>query len=166
MEKVFCKSNIENHSYNIDPRCCRIGHSAILVGEEIYICGGEGCSQNNNSVLLRFNCSTNTFDSLSPPDFPLRSDHLVFSLANSTYVWGGQSLKQGPFPPGQPYNDLWRISESLAQGFDQSGTIPSPRMEARAVSISPTHLLLYGGFANKAFLNDWYILDNLDFTWR
>jgi hypothetical protein len=90
----------------------------------------------------------------------------MFTLANSLYLWGGQDRKQVHVDHIKTNNELWRFSEGIAQSFEQTGSIPCPRIDARAVSVDPAHVLLYGGFSNRAFLNDWYILDHADLTWK
>jgi hypothetical protein len=44
--------------------------------------------------------------------------------------------------------------------------VPCARVDYRIVAVGPRHALLYGGYSNGTFLNDWYLFDCYDHSWK
>jgi len=97
-----------------------------------------------------------------------RSGHTLCLVGDVIYLFGGNDFCR---PPG-PNNELFKLDISSNDFYwtkvqnTGTGRWPEPRSHHTAVAISPTKMLVFGGFRNTSVrYNDVWILDTTTDEW-
>jgi len=137
----------------------RWAHTAVTIGENMYIYGGCGDKSLNFKEVMQFsytNCqwsvlkSTDQHNPIYPPS---RDSHVSFGYKNKLYIFGGTSSNIR-------LNDLWEfdIEKRKWREVHTTGEIPPPR-DAHAATMIDNSAIIFGGKSSTEKLSDVHILN-------
>lgn len=137
-------------------------HGAAVYGQDMWIFGGARAKKCFNE-FRRFNCETKewTTETFSG-DIPLpRSGLSMVSQGSKIVLFGG-------WDSPDLFNDLYLVDVVLmtCKKISATGDVPSPRCWHSATFISKDLMLIYGGFDGNSTLNDAYVLDTANWSWK
>lgn len=158
----------------------RAGHSATLVGTDIFIYGGANI-QETFSGVYRLDLVKQHW-TLAAPDIPAggavpgrRTNHAAaLDAQGRIFVFGGYNM-DGQFLNdmwvlcvGGPTPNAWKAHDLLRVGWlkpDTTGTLPEPR-ESHTMTIVDRKLIVFGGYgASGRALNDLHVYDLDGLSW-
>ncbi|XP_028969148.1 kelch domain-containing protein 3 [Galendromus occidentalis] len=149
----------------------RVNHSAVLVGDTIFVFGGFCTGGNYFSAepidVFKLNTQTLQWQSVESPaelskNVPfMRYGHAVVAHGNQVYLFGGRNDKGA-------CNKLYRFDTTTYQWslIPTTGCIPGPR-DGHTACLIGSSIYVFGGFEeiDNCFSNDIFALDLNTFTW-
>jgi tRNA wybutosine-synthesizing protein 3 len=155
----------------LDVELQRVGHSAVIYGDEIVVFGGQGLVENGKtsrladvqifsigndgtSLSLIKNITSNQNNASVAPS--ARCYHTATVYKNKMYVYGGRTSPINAFDDLYIF-DLKTHEWNLAE-FDSASAAPVGRWSHSATLLG-SNLYIYGGRNETKVLNDLYALD-------
>ncbi|KAL9285717.1 TRNA wybutosine-synthesizing protein/4 [Arabidopsis thaliana] len=164
-----------NESLLLDPSCgtlkliavnespsARLGHTASMVGDIIFVIGGRADPLNILNDVWRLDMSKGEWSSQRcvGSEFPPRHRHAAASVGTKVYIFGGL------------YNDKIVSSMHILDTKDlqwkeveQQGQWPCAR-HSHAMVAYGLHLFMFGGYNGENVLNDLYSFDVQSCSWK
>ena len=132
----------------------RGGHSAVVIGRLLYIFGGCNEYMQCFNDLHSFDTSTKTWTRLNSTGTPPspRGGHSAVLIGTRMLVFGGssQSFHYNDLHEYDAVNDHWKI-------LFPEGQKPLGRSNHAADLDEETHMVVFGGYSQKGYLNDVWI---------
>ncbi|MCD4829355.1 MAG: T9SS type A sorting domain-containing protein [Candidatus Cloacimonetes bacterium] len=138
-------------------------HSATVIGDDMYICGGLDADGMALGDLWRHSFSTGLWE-VREDYLGACSGHASFEYEGFLYIFGGYDSQYSSFR-----NDIW-FYDPLADDWDYvdaGGTLPSGRAFFAAARDSMGNLLIFGGRneTRTTAMSDNYRFDATTSTW-
>lgn len=146
----------------------RVGHTAVLRDEDLYVYGGFDLQHKTySSALWRANLRYGELDwELIQLESPAgaRAGHSAILYQDSLYIFGGQN-EEGYL------SDLWRYDFITGDWircymWSDNSYFPSPRIGHVAVYWSDEGMYIWGGYGEDGFYNDMWRFDLQEETWE
>ena len=142
------------------------GHSAVLVGEKVFIFGGHYMSSTGSFVcsnqlfildLVRMKWSLPIFEGVAPRG---RYNHTSAAVGDEVFIFGGRG-------DGKVLRDMHvlEISRSLKWKRAQRGNAPAAR-HGHSCDVFAGNLYFFGGHGLDSFFGDLYTFETRTGTWK